>query len=650
MEEQNFNLNEEVNVDALKMALLRPSKVKRQPKRQKIRKNNNDNNILSNQELFHENTNDKELINKVIALSSPLTIQELSGKIHVSEASIITWLFLQGISVTINQMVDVSIATKVAKNYGFNIVDSTDHLNLKSHQPDKVLLDTKVNKGIRRSPIITIFGHVDHGKTTLLDYIRKTNLVDREPGGITQSITGYEVDYNYMGSIEKLIFIDTPGHEAFTCMRSRGAEITDMAVLLVAADDGLKPQSIEAINHIISRKIPYIVAINKIDKSDIKINKIKEQLAQYCIQDRHWGGESIILNISALTGMNVDSLLSNICQLSSSLNLQANMDESAEGIIVESYLDKTIGSIAIVVIKNGTLKLGDIIVSGSTYGRVKSIINSSGIKIESIGASAIVQICGFSSVPQTGLKFYVVDDERQAKNLCSNNNINDNYQRSNILNTRVTLENYSNDIIVKKVNLIVKADTQGSMEAILNAFSQIPQSKVQINIISCSLGSVFDADLDLALTSNSIIIGFNINILSTISSHANKLKIILEKFNVIYDLLDFVNNYMLSLVEPEYDRISLGKASVETVFNMNKGSVAGCFVNIGCLKKGSYIVVYRNDKVVYEGLLDSLRHLKDDVNQVLAGNECGVMSKDYDSWQKADLIESFEMIQRKKVL
>ena len=642
---EDNNSIEPVATDVLKLALLRPIKAKKQTKKNKSKVSV----ISANQSSINKNTNEQESISDTIIITRPLTVQELSSKIQVSEAAIITWLFLQGISVTINQVVDVNIATKVAQNYNFNVINSEN--NLDNNSINNYVLNTSINRGFKRSPIITIFGHVDHGKTTLLDYIRKTNLAGQEPGGITQSIVGYEVDYNYMNSIEKLIFVDTPGHEAFACMRSRGAEVTDVAILVVAADDGLKPQTIEAINHIISREIPYIIAINKVDKPDIKIDKVKEQLSQYGIQDENWGGKSLIINISALTGTNVNLLLSHICELSNSLNLQANLDTNAEGIIIEAYLDKAIGAIATVVIKNGTLKIGDIVVSGHVYGRVKSILDSSSKKRTSISASSIAQICGFSSIPQTGLKFNVVSGDKEAKNLCANNMKSKYvYAGSNLLNTRVTWENTTNDNNIKKVNLILKADTHGSMEAILNAFSQISQNKVQINLISCALGSVFDKDIDLAVTSNSIILGFNIDILNNIRSTANKLNVTIEKFNVIYDLLDYMNQYMISLVDPEYDKISIGQASVQTVFNINKGSVAGCFVNVGCLRRGSYIVVYRNQSIVYEGILSSLKHLKDNVDEVVEGNECGVMCNYYDSWQKLDLIQAFEIIERKKVL
>lgn len=644
------NQSVSTQVNNLHADIVKPIKSKKQKKKQKVKDRILDHNLENNSLYNLNNVNQDQLLNtsKTIVLDTPIKLQQLANKLNVSEASIITWLFLQGISVTVNQMIDPSIASKVAQYYNFTVVPAN------AYQPNNIenhLVINNVEQAVKRAPIVTVFGHVDHGKTTLLDFIQKTNIVNKEAGGITQSITGYEASYNYLDFDEKIIFLDTPGHEAFTSMRLKGIEVTDIAILLVAADDGLKPQSIEAIRHIISRQLPYLVAINKIDKYGINIEKVKSQLAEYNIIDKELGGESNIVYISALTGSNIDILLSKICEMSSFLNLKTSLQSYAEGVIIESYLDKKIGPIAIVVVKNGTLHLGDIVVSGNTYGKVKVIMNSQGAKINCAESSAIVKVCGFASIPLTGLKFQAVNNEKAAKNIV-NSYINSQYNDENttLLNSRVTLESYNSDINLKKVNLILKADTQGSIEALINACSQIPQDKVQINIISYSLGSVFEKDIDLALTSQSIILGFNINIMPSILNTAENLKVTVKKFNVIYDLIDYLKQYMLDLLTPEYHKVVTGKATVQTVFYINKGAVAGCVVNSGILKQGSYIVVHRNNDIVYEGVLNSLKQLKDNVKEVVEGSECGIMCLNYNLWQKLDQIEAFDMLEKQKVL
>ena len=647
---EESSMENEVNDADLEFSLVRPVRSKKRRKKQKLDMYSSNTSLIDTH--INKNINSENLhVVKEVILDSPLTIQELSDKLQIQETSIITWLFLQGISVTVNQVVDTSIATKVAKHYNFNILNSASSDSKVNYEADNNLGINNLNQFIKRAPIITIFGHVDHGKTTLLDYIRQTNLADKEAGGITQAITGYEVKYRYLSTVENLIFLDTPGHEAFTSVRQRGIEVTDIAILLVAADDGLKPQTIESINYIKSNNIPCIIAINKIDKPGVNVDLIKEKLATYDIVDNNKGGKTTILSISALQGINIDTLLFQICQLSHALNLRSNLYNKAQGMIIESYLSKNVGFIAILVVKNGTLNLGDVVISGETYGKVRSIVDSLGQKVQSISASAIAQVSGFSSLPKTGIEFYSVDNEKTAKHIIAKNLGNYHISATNkTLNSRVTLESYANDKNIKKINIILKADKQGSLEAIMQAFLQIPQKKVQINIITYNSGSVFENDIDLAITSKSIIIGFNIHILPSIYNLAKKLKVTINNFNIIYNLLDYVEQYMLSLVEPEYNKLIIGEAIVKTVFYMNKGNVAGCLVNIGTLRQGSYIIVYRDNHIVYEGTLTSLRRRKDDVHEVLEGNECGIMCSDYDSWQEADRIEAFEITKKEKVL
>lgn len=638
---------EEVFVRSNYDGILNENSLIRLPKSSKSKRKSK-NEVIEKNQLNISNIEEISILKKDILIDNPLTIKDLATKLLIPEAEIITWLFLKGISVTINQVVDMSIIIQVASHYNFNIIQKSAIKNL-AIEPNSTISNSPTN--VKRSPIITILGHVDHGKTSLLDAIRNTNLVNNEQGGITQTIRGYEVEYLYKSSIEKLIFLDTPGHEAFINMRSFSTNITDLILLVVAADDGLKPQTIEAIKYIQEKKLFFIVIINKIDKKDINILRIKEELAKYHILDPNWGGDTLILEVSALKRKNIDLLLSSICKLSESQHLQADPCTLAKGTILEAHLDKTKGPVANLIMQNGTLSVGDIIVAGKISGKVKVIIDHLGLKKQQALPSSLIEVWGFSSVPESGVSFQVLENEKKIKQYFNKKEkIYNSSNRINQLNTRVTLDSYNNIKGVKQLNLILKTDNQGSIEAILHSFSKIPQEKVQINILSISSGLVNNTDIELALTSKSIIIGFNISITVNTMHTIEKSKIIYSNFNIIYDLLDYIKDYMLNLVDPEYKKVLIGSATVQTIFLMNKGVVAGCFVNSGKLKKGSSISVYRDTELVYDGYLDSLKRLKEDVNEVIINNECGIMCLKYNLWQKQDRIEAYELNETEKFL
>nr|YP_009397648.1 translation initiation factor 2 [Dipterosiphonia australica]ARW66834.1 translation initiation factor 2 [Dipterosiphonia australica] len=583
--------------------------------------------------------------NKRFLLSQSLSIKELSTQISVPEAEIITYLFLdKGISVTINDVLDISMVRDIARNYGLDLIESSLAQEESIHKP-QLLKSFPAN--IKRSPLLTILGHVDHGKTTLLDAILNTNLVSKESGGITQSISSYEVLYNYDSQDYNLIFLDTPGHESFKQMRLRGAKITDIVLLVIAIDDGLKPQTVEVINYIKEMSLSCIVVITKCDKLSNSTQRIKQDLASYSLLCEELGGDVPFVEVSALANKNIDILLSMICKLSDSKKLLANTQELASGTIIESYLDKKQGPVANIVIQNGTLNLGNIIVSDNLYGKVKSITNMSKVKIEYSGPSSIVQVLGFTTVPQAGSIFFVLPNEKDAKNYC--------LQQSSVkqidialksLNTRISLNTLPN---VKQLRLIIKTDTQGTLEAILDLLGNISQSKVQINILSASFGNISSTDVELALATNSVIVAFKVNILPQIDSLLKKYKINFKVFDVIYNLFEYIRNLMLDLIEPEYDKILIGNATVQMVFNMNKGYVAGCIVNEGRLNKDSYIHVLRNDLIVYEGFITSLKQAKNDVEEVLAINECGLMS-DFKLWKDSDIIKVYKLLPKDKTL
>nr|CRF40122.1 Translation initiation factor 2 [Laurencia snackeyi] len=581
---------------------------------------------------------------KSVVINYPLKVEQLSSKLNIPEAEIITYLFLnRGISVTINQVLDIDTAKKIASHYNFTLLDFDDNLqkNFVSQGP------STSSDNIKRPPIVTILGHVDHGKTTLLDSILKTNLVVKESGGITQTIRGYEAEFEYNFKTYKLIFLDTPGHQSFKEMRIRGARITDIVLLVIAFNDGLKPQTIEAIHYIKEMNLNCIVVITKTDGSNQNIDFILHDLATYGLVYKEWGGDIQVVQVSALTGRNINTLLSEICIISEAKSFVANPNVLASGTIFESYLDRKQGPIAYLVVQNGTLKIGDFIVSSGIYGKVKSIINLLSKKVVLATPSSLVQVLGFSSLPSAGSDFHVVLNDKEAKQYCvnyssQNNNLNLFKGFNNGLDQAITPHS-------KEVRLVIKADTQGSLEAVINLLLSIPQSKVKLRIVSTSFGVISNSDIELAAVTQSMVISFNIDLSSNIISLIKKHNIIFKKFNIIYDLFEYIKNTMLDLIEPNYDKIFIGRALVLTVFNMNRGVVAGCYVNQGKLVKMCHIYVYRKDQVVYEGTLSSLKVVKDDVTQVLFDHECGLMC-DYNSWEKDDIIDAYELVPIKKTL
>nr|ARW68711.1 translation initiation factor 2 [Palisada sp.] len=583
-------------------------------------------------------------VKNTVVIKDSLTVEQLSLKLSIPEAEIITYLFLEkGISITINQTLDVSIAKQVALHYDFTLLDSNS--NIDHDLPPKNVLNS--SDSVSRPPIITILGHVDHGKTTLLDAILKTNLVVKESGRITQAISGYEMQFQYGFKTYELVFLDTPGHQSFKQMRLRGAKITDIALLVVAFNDGLKPQTIEAINYIKEMNLSCILVVTKTDQADQDIDFILQELSTYSLVYEKWGGDLPVVQVSGFTGRNIDKLLSQICLICDAKGFVANPSQLASGIIFESYLDKKQGPIACIVVRNGTLKVGDIIVSSCIYGRVKSIINISLQKVALATPSSIVQILGFSSLPQAGSTFHVVTSDKEAKQFCANySHQNTNLHFPKGLSKSMPQDRNSN---IPEIRLIVKADTQGSLEALIDLLITLPQSKVKLHIVSANFGIVSSSDVELAILTQSIIVVFNLDVSSGVSSLVKKHAVVLKTYKVIYDLFQYVENKMLDLIQPNYDKIFIGRASVRTVFHMNKGCVAGCYVDQGKIIKMCHISVYRNEEIVYEGILISLKISKDDVNEVLFDNECGLMC-DYNLWQKNDIIHAYELVPRKKTL
>ena len=595
-------------------------------------------------------------VDKKIALHYSLSIQELSSMLSIPEADIIKWLFLQGIPVTINQIIDTSIAQSIVEHYGFIVENKNEHNSSSNVKQFSSNLLSHTNELLEsRAPIVTILGHVDHGKTTLLDTICKTNNVSFEVGGITQTIAAHDIEIECKSQKKRIIFLDTPGHEAFSDMRLRCVQITDLCILVVAADDSLQPQSIEAIHYIQKNNLPLIVAINKIDKLNSDILKVKEDLAKHNIISEKSGGTIPIIELSALTNKNIDNLLNRIISLAEFQELKANMNNNAIGSILDSYLDKTKGPVATILIKNGVLKVGNFLVVDNFISKIRAIIGNKQSKLDVAGPSSVVQIWGLSHLPISGSIFESVLDEKQAKKILIK--INDSkdfisYNNRN-LNNRIRLNPLAkdkNNFLDKQINLILKTDTHGSIDALIKAFNKIPQNKVQLNILSVTVGKITENDLQLAMISKSIIISFNIAADNNIKINAEKTNVLIRDFNIIYDLINYIEEQMLQLVNLEYEEKIIGLAIVETVFVVSKGHVAGCIVKSGQLKHNSCIRIKRNKAVLYDGKLSSLKRVKEDVEEVKSGNECGILISNFSQWQKKDEVESYELIPKEKTL
>nr|UEQ12099.1 translation initiation factor 2 [Batrachospermum sp.] len=589
-----------------------------------------------------------------ISLNSSLSIQELSSILLIPEAEIIKWLFLQGISITVNQIIDTSIMQSIAEHYGF-IIENENHNNT-ILETEQFAYTNESNEFLEyRAPIITILGHVDHGKTTLLDAMCKTDNVNFEVGGITQAISTHEIEIENQSIKKKIVLLDTPGHEAFSDMRIRCAQVTDICILVIAADDSLQPQSIEVIQYIQSNHIPFIVVINKIDKSNVNILKVKEDLTKYNIISKDWGGDIPIVEVSALTNKNIDLLFDTIIKLAELQELKANVHTNARGSILDAYLDKSKGPVATILIKNGTLKIGNFIIVDNFISKIRAIINTKQLKLDSAGPSSIVEIWGLSNIPISGSIFETTYDEKQAKKILSDTT-NLNYKvisQGKNLNNRVRLDSAKKNklkVSNEQINLILKTDTHGSIDAIIQAFTKIPQQKVQLNILSVTVGKISESDLQLASISKSILVGFNIIPDNNIKITADKLGIVICNFKVIYDLINYIQEQMLCLVKIEYQEMIIGLAIVENIFNVSKGLVAGCIVQSGQLKHHAYIRVKRNKLVIYDGKIDSLKRVKEDVQEVKSGNECGILISNFIQWERKDEIESYELIPKEKAL
>ena len=578
-----------------------------------------------------------------VALTETISIADLAQKMSVKATEVIKTFLKMGLMVTINQVIDQDTAALAVEEMGH-----TYKLLKENALEEELAAGTRSTEALPRPPVVTIMGHVDHGKTSLLDYIRRTRVAAGEAGGITQHIGAYHVR-TQKGVVT---FLDTPGHAAFTAMRARGAKATDVVVLVVAADDGVMPQTLEAIQHARAANVPIVVAVNKMDKSGADPDRVKSELSAQGVISEEWGGETLFTYVSAKTGMGVDELLDKILVQAEVLELRAPVDGSAKGVVIESRLDKGRGPVATVLVQSGTLRKGDMILSGLEYGRVRAMLNETGQGISEAGPSIPVEILGLSGTPKAGDEVITVADERKAREIALFRQGKAREEQTR--KAPIDIEDISKQFEAGQINIlnvVIKADVQGSTEAIVDALTRLSTTEVQVKIVASGVGGINESDVNLAKTSGAILIGFNVRADNVSKKLADEEGLKPHYYSIIYELIDDVKRAMVGMLKPEFKEQIIGLAEVRGVFRSPKfGVVAGCMVVDGVVRRSSPIRVLRNHVVVFEGALDSLRRFKDDVSEVRAGTDCGMGVKNYNDIQEGDQIEVFERIQVQRTL
>ncbi|MGW6043757.1 translation initiation factor IF-2, partial [Bacillus altitudinis] len=586
----------------------------------------------------------KELPEK-IEFTNSMTVGQLADELGKETAEIIKKLMMLGVMATINQELDKDTVELIASEYG---VPVEEVIILEETELEKYEVEDKEEDMQVRPPVVTIMGHVDHGKTTLLDSIRKTKVVEGEAGGITQHIGAYQIEENG----KKITFLDTPGHAAFTTMRARGAEVTDTTILVVAADDGVMPQTIEAINHAKAAEVPIIVAVNKIDKPTANPDRVMQELTEHGLVPEAWGGETIFVPLSAKTGEGIDELIEMILLVSEVAELKANPNRAAKGTVIEAELDKGRGSVATLLVQTGTLQVGDPIVVGNTFGRVRAMVNDIGRRVKTAGPSTPVEITGLNDVPHAGDQFLVFKDEKTARQVGearASKQLDE--QRSD--KAKLSLDDLFEQIKqgdVKDINLIVKADVQGSAEALTAALQKIEVEGVKVKIIHTGVGAITESDIILASASNAIVIGFNVRPDGNAKSTAETENVDIRLHRIIYKVIDEIEAAMKGMLDPEYEEKVIGQVEVRQTFKVSKiGTIAGGYVTEGTITRDSGIRLIRDGVVIFEGEVDVLKRFKDDVKEVSQGYECGITIKKYNDIREGDVMESFVMqeIERK---
>ncbi len=597
-----------------------------------------------NQNMNHKNNSTENTSNKII-FSGSLKVSELAKKLGKEPSELIKKLFMLGIMATINQDLDKDTIELLASDYGVEveeevIVDENDFESFIDEADDEANLQ-------ERPPVVTIMGHVDHGKTTLLDYIRKSKVTAGEAGGITQHIGAYQVEIEE----KKITFLDTPGHAAFTTMRARGAQVTDITIIVVAADDGVMPQTVEAINHAKAAEVPIIIAVNKMDKESANPDRVMQELTEHGIVSEAWGGDTIFVPISALNGNGVDQLLEMILLVSEVEEYKANPTRKALGTVIEAELDKGKGAVATLLVQNGTLKVGDPIVVGTSFGRVRAMVNDLGRRIKEAGPSMPVEITGLNEVPQAGDRFMVFADEKRARQV-GEARASQAVLQQRSESSKLSLEDLFAQIQegnVKEINLIVKADVQGSVEAMAASLQKIEVEGVKVKIIHTGAGAITESDVILASASNAIIIGFNVRPDVNAKRTADLENVDIRLHRIIYKAIEEIESAMKGMLDPEFEEKVIGQAEVRQVFKVSKvGTIAGCYVTDGKITRDSGVRLIRDGIVVFEGQLDTLKRFKDDVKEVATNYECGITIEKYNDIKEGDVIEAYVMEEIKR--
>ena len=578
----------------------------------------------------------------VVKIPDEIGVGELASRMKKTGAEVVKCLIKNGVMASLSDIIDFDTASIIAEELGCK-VEKEVIVTI-----EEKLIDTAEDKAEDlepRAPVVVVMGHVDHGKTSLLDYIRNANVVSGEAGGITQHIGAYQVQVKG----QPITFLDTPGHEAFTAMRARGAMVTDIAILVVAADDGIMPQTVESINHAKAAGIPIIVAINKMDKPEANPERIKEQLTAYELVPEEWGGETIICPISAKTGQGIQELLEMVILTAEMKELKANPNRTAHGAVIEAKLDKGRGPVATLLVQNGTLHQGDVIIAGTAVGRVRAMTNAQGERVETAGPSVPVEIIGMGEVPGAGDDFHAVADERMARELVEQRKHEQKVQAAGPQNQKVSLEDLFSQIKqgeMKDLNIIVKADVQGSAEAVKSSLEKLSNEEVRVRVIHCAVGAVSESDVMLAATSNAIIVGFNVRPDNNAKDIAARDHVDMRMYRVIYDCINEIETAMKGMLAPKFKEVELGQAEVRSVFRITGvGMVAGCYVTNGKMQRNAQMRLLRDNIVIYDGAIASLQRFKDSVKEVAAGYECGITFEKFQDIKEGDVIEAFLMEQ-----
>lgn len=584
----------------------------------------------------------KKPLPETVEYTEGMTIAEIAQKLHREPAELVKKLFMDGVVATQNDSLSKDVIEVLLMDYGVEPIEKVevDVADLDTYFEQEVDED----KLVKRAPTVTIMGHVDHGKTTLLDTLRDASVTQSEAGGITQHIGAYQLEVDG----ETITFLDTPGHAAFTTMRARGADVTDIAIIVVAADDGVMPQTVEAINHAKAADVPIIVAVNKVDKPTADPDRVKQELLEYELVPEEWGGDTIFVEISALFNQNIDELLEMILLVAEVAELKADPTGLAVGSVLEARLDRSKGPVATLLVQNGTLKQGDSIVVGTTYGRIRTMINDKGQQIETAGPSTPVEITGLNTTPNAGDQFVVFKDEKTARHIAETRSDEAVEEQRQSVN-KVTLENLFDSLEegdLKEVNIIVKGDVQGSVEALVGSLEKIEVDGVRINVVHTGVGAINETDVTLAAASHGIIIGFNVRPTPQASENAKSEQVEIRTYRVIYDAIDELEAAMKGMLDPEYEEQVTGQATVRETYTVSKiGTIAGALVNNGVIKRTSSIRLIRDGIVVHEGELGSLRRFDDDVREVQNGYECGFTIENYNDIKVDDVIEAYEMVE-----